>query len=87
MFSCPGRAHSLVLGVYNEVHPSAKAQLISVTCYNYGDVETRAAVDNEQICSFISLLDWIRDNMNDRDKKTLSYRNGNENDQCGFTLE
>ena len=35
--------------MYNEVRPLAEAQLISVTCYNYGDVETRAAVDNDAL--------------------------------------
>lgn len=85
MFSYPGRAHSLVLGVYNEVQYNHLAQLISVTRYDYGDVETRSAVDNEQICRFVSLLDWIRENINNGEKKTLSY--GNENDQQGFRLE
>lgn len=85
MFSYPGRAHSLVLGVYNEVQYNQLAQLISVTRYDYGDVETRSAVDNEQISRFVSLLDWIRENINHGEKKTLSY--GNENGQQGFRLE
>ena len=84
MLSCPGRAHSLVLGVYDEVQHNQRAQLRSVTRYDYRDVQICANVEREQISRFASLLDWVRENMNDGDQKTLSY--GNENNQRGFRL-
>lgn len=79
MFSCTGRARTLILGVINEIPTKSEAKLRSVTRYDYASVKYLAAVDEKQISSFASLLKWIRDNMIDGDKKTLSFGNGNFN--------
>ena len=68
-----GLAHSLILGQYSEIKDGETAEVLSVEVIPAAHVQQLAQVHGISLQRFATLLEWIKANMQDGDKKVFSY--------------